>query len=38
MLGSKEGGQPGLFISGWLRGPIPDDHVLVRIDQLLGFG
>jgi hypothetical protein len=33
MLGRKERGQLELFIAGSLRGLIPDDHVLVRIDQ-----
>ena len=35
MLGRKERGQLELFIAGSLRGLIPDDHVLVRIDQVL---
>lgn len=33
MLGRKERGQLELFITGSLRGLIPDDHVLVRVDQ-----
>ena len=33
MLGRKERGQLELFIAGSLRGLIPDDQVLVRIDQ-----
>jgi len=35
MLGRKERGQLELFIAGSLRGLIPDDQVLVRIDQVL---
>lgn len=35
MLGRKERGQLELFITGSLRGLIPDDHVLVRVDQVL---
>ena len=35
MLGLKERGQLELFITGSLRGLIPDDHVLVRVDQVL---
>jgi transposase len=35
MLGRKERGQLELFITGSLRGLIPDDHVLVKIDQVL---
>lgn len=38
MLGQKERGQLELFITGSLRGLIPDDHVLVRIDQVLDLG
>lgn len=38
MLGRKERGQLELFITGSLRGLIPDDHVLVRIDQVLDLG
>lgn len=38
MLGRKERGQPELFITGSLRGLIPDDHVLVRVDQVLDLG
>jgi transposase len=35
MLGRKERGQLELFITGSLRGLIPDDHVLVKIDYVL---
>ena len=35
MLGRKERGQLELFITGSLRGLIPDDHVLVKIDRVL---
>jgi len=35
MLGRKERGQLELFIVGSLRGLIPDDQVLMRIDQVL---
>lgn len=35
MLGRKERGQLELFITGSLRGLIPDDHVLARVDQVL---
>jgi len=35
MLGRKERGQLELFITGSLRELIPDDHVLVRIDDVL---
>jgi transposase len=38
MLGRKERGQLELFITGSLRGLIPDDHVLVKIDQVLDLG
>lgn len=38
MLGRKERGQLELFITGSLRGLIPDDHVLVRVDQVLDLG
>ena len=35
MLGRKERGQLELFITGSLRSLISDDHVLVRVDQVL---
>ena len=38
MLGRKERGQLELFITGSLRGLIPDDHVLVKIDQVIDLG
>jgi len=38
MLGRKERGQSELFITGSLRDLIPEDHVLVRIDQVLDLG
>ena len=38
MHGRKERGQLELFITGSLRGLIPDDHVLVRVDQVLDLG
>lgn len=38
MLGHKERGQLELFITGSLRDLIPDDHVLMRIDEGLGLG
>ncbi|PKQ07367.1 MAG: IS5/IS1182 family transposase, partial [Alphaproteobacteria bacterium HGW-Alphaproteobacteria-10] len=38
MLGRKERGQLELFITGSLRDLIPDDHVLVKIDQVLDLG
>jgi transposase len=38
MLGRKERGQLELFITGSLRGLIPNDHVLVKIDQVLDLG
>ena len=38
MLGRKERGQLELFITGSLRGLIADDHVLVRVDQVLDLG
>lgn len=34
MPGRKERRQLELFITGLLRGLIPDDHVLVKIDQV----
>ena len=33
MLGFKDGDQPELFVTGSLRQLLPDDHVLVRVDQ-----
>ena len=38
MQGRKERGQLELFITRSLRGLIPDDHVLVRVDQVLDLG
>lgn len=38
MLGWKERGQLELFITGSLRELIPDDHFLVKIDQVLDLG
>lgn len=38
MQGRKERGQLELFITGSLWGLIPDDHVLVRVDQALDLG
>lgn len=38
MLGRKERGQLELFITGFLRGLIHNDHVLVRVDQVLDLG
>ncbi|NJS14207.1 MAG: transposase [Sphingopyxis sp.] len=38
MLGRKERGQLEFFIAGSLRDLIPDDHVLVKIDEVLDFG
>lgn len=38
MLGRKERGQLELFITGSLRGLIPDDHVLVRVERVLDLG
>lgn len=38
MLGRKERGQLELFITGSLRDLIPDDHVLVKIDEVLDLG
>ncbi|GAB4271601.1 MAG: hypothetical protein Kow0013_24470 [Pararhodobacter sp.] len=38
MLGTKKRGQLELFITGSLRDLIPDDHVLVKIDQVLDLG
>lgn len=38
MLGRKERGQLEHFITGSLRGPILDDHVPVRVDQVLELG
>ena len=38
MLGRKERGQLELFITGSLRDLIPDDHVLVKVDQVLDLG
>lgn len=38
MPGWKERGQLELFITGSLRGLIPDDHVVVRIDPVLELG
>ncbi|WP_051419518.1 IS1182 family transposase [Paracoccus pantotrophus] len=38
MPGRKERGQLELFITGSLRGLIPDDHVLVRVGQVLDLG
>lgn len=38
MLGRKERGQLELFITGSLRGLIPDDHDLVKVDQVLDLG
>ena len=35
MLGFKDRGQPELFVTGSLRQLLPDDHVLVRVDQVL---
>jgi len=38
MQGRKERGQLELFISGSLRDLIPDDHILVKIDEVLDLG
>jgi hypothetical protein len=38
MPGRKERGQLELFITGSLRDPISDDHVLVKIDPVLDPG
>lgn len=38
MPGWRERGQLTLFIAGSLRDLIPDDHVLVRVDQGLDLG
>ena len=35
MLGRKERDQLELFMTGSLRQLVPDDHVLVRVDQVL---
>src|ERR1700686_534045 len=35
MLGQKDRDQPELFVAGSLRGLLPDDHVLVRVDRVL---
>jgi transposase len=35
MLGFKDRGQPELFVTGSLGQLLPDDHVLVRVDQVL---
>src|SRR5918995_7542252 len=35
MLGFKDRDQPELFVTGSLRQLLPDDHVLVRVDQVL---
>jgi hypothetical protein len=38
MLGRKERRQSELFVAGSLRDLLPDDHVLVRVDQVLDLG
>jgi transposase len=38
MIGSKVRGQGELMMAGSLRELLPDDHVLVRVDRVLGFG
>ena len=38
MLGCKERGQLELFVTGSLRDLLPDDHVLVRVDEVLDLG
>jgi transposase len=35
MLGQKDRDQPELFVAGSLRGLLPDDHILVRVDRVL---
>ena len=35
MLGQKDRCQPELFVAGSLRALLPDDHILVRVDQVL---
>ena len=37
MLGHKERDQGELFITGSLRQLLPDDHILVRVDRVLGL-
>jgi transposase len=38
MLGRKERRQPELFVAGFFRDLLPDDHVLVRVDPVLDLG
>ena len=35
MLGRKERDQPEFFVCGSLRDLLPEDHVLVRVDEVL---
>jgi transposase len=37
MLARRERRQPELFVAGSLRALLPDDHVLVRVDRVLGL-
>lgn len=38
MLGWRDRRQPELFVAGSMRELIPDDHVLVRVDNILDLG
>jgi hypothetical protein len=38
MLGRRERRQPELCVAGSLRGLVPDDHILARVDRVLGLG
>lgn len=38
MLGQRDRRQPELFVAGSLKDLLPDDHVLVRVDQVLDLG
>jgi len=37
MIGKPSGRQGELFIPGSLESMIPDDHVLKRVDRVVGF-
>jgi hypothetical protein len=38
MLGRRERRRPELFVAGSLRGLVPDDHILARVDRVLDLG
>jgi hypothetical protein len=38
MLGRRERRRPELSVAGSLRGLVPDDHILARVDRVLDLG